>query len=205
MWTTAQDVVDHDRVSDDSRHRDRHQPAVVRREPGDDRRVGGEQQEPDPGEATSALSARDFDDVAPPALRPDGPPTLHFGVRRFSDALRFNRVEGLFTGVGATLAFRDAAPGLALHANAGWAWAAETPRGALELSIRRGAWEATARAARELAHTNDFASPWERGGSVFTLLGADDAFDYVDRRDVALALARTLRARGTTEDPQPAP
>src|SRR5690606_32417418 len=39
---------------------------------------------------------------------------------------------------------------------------------------------------------NDFASPWERGGSVFTLLGADDAFDYVDRRDVALALARTL-------------
>ncbi|MFS8638069.1 MAG: hypothetical protein FWJ74_08270 [Gemmatimonadota bacterium] len=146
----------------------------------------------DLGEATSPLSARDFDDVAPPALRPDGPPALHFGVRRLSDALRFNRVEGLFTGVGATLAFRDAAPGLALHANAGWAWAAETPRGALELSIRRGAWEATARAARELAHTNDFASPWERGGSVFTLLGADDAFDYVDRRDVALALARTL-------------
>src|SRR5690606_20725102 len=47
----------------------------------------------DLGEATSALSARDFDDVAPPALLPDGPPALHFGVRRLSDALRFNRVE----------------------------------------------------------------------------------------------------------------
>lgn len=146
----------------------------------------------EPGEATAPLSARDFDDVAPPDLRADGPPVLRFGVRRFSDAVRYNRVEGLFTGVGATLDFRDAAPGLTLHGNAGWAWAEETPRGALELSLRRGPWEATARAGRDLAHTNDFASPWERGGTVFMLLGADDAYDYVDRRDVTLALSRAL-------------
>ncbi len=142
------------------------------------------------GEATSPLSARDFDDVAPRDLRPDGPPHLRFGVRRVSDALRYNRVEGLYTGAGATLAFRDAAPGLALHGTAGWAWSEATPRGSLELSLRRGAWEATARAGRELAHTNDFASPWERGGGVFMLFGAEDGFDYVDRRDLTLALTR---------------
>lgn len=146
----------------------------------------------EPGEATSPMSARDFDDVAPLDLRGDGRPVLRFGVRRFSDAVRYNRVEGLFTGAGATLAFRDAAPGLTLYGSAGWAWAAETPRGALELSLRRGAWEATARAARDLAHTNDFATPWERGGSVFMFFGADDGFDYVDRRDLTLALTRTL-------------
>jgi hypothetical protein len=148
-----------------------------------------------PGAAVSPLSARDFDDVAPPDLRPSGRPQLRFGVSRVSDAFRYNRVEGLYTGVGATLAFRDAAPGLTLHGHAGWAWAAGTPRGALELSLRRGAWETTARAARDLAHTNDFATPWERGGGLIMLFGAGDDYDYLDRHDVTLALTRSF-ARG---------
>src|SRR5690606_15166347 len=46
----------------------------------------------DTGEGTAGLSARDFDDVAPRALRRDGPPHLRFGARHITDVLRFNRV-----------------------------------------------------------------------------------------------------------------
>lgn len=144
----------------------------------------------DAGEATAGLSARDFDDVAPPALRPHGPPHLRFGARRITDVVRFNRVEGLYTGGGAVLAFRDAVPGLELRAAAGWAWSERTARGQVEASLRNDGWEAAVRAARDLDHTNDFTAPLEQGAAVFMLLGAGDDFDYVDRRGVTASIAR---------------
>jgi hypothetical protein len=146
----------------------------------------------DPGEATAGLSARDFDDVAPPALRPDGPPHVRLGARRITDVLRFNRIEGLFTGAGAVLAFRDAAPGLELRGAGGWAWSERTPRGYTELALRRDDWELGIRAARDLDHTNDFAAPLEQGAGVFMLFGAGDDYDYVDRRGVVASVGRAL-------------
>ena len=148
------------------------------------------------GEGTAGLSARDFDDVAPPALQPYGPPHLRFGARRITDVVRFNRIEGLYTGGGAVLALRDAAPGLELRAAAGWAWSERTARGHVEAALRRNGWEAAVRAARALDHTNDFTAPLEQGASIFMLLGAGDDFDYVDRRGVTASVARTFGRGG---------
>ena len=144
------------------------------------------------GEGTAGLSARDFDDVAPPALRPYGPPHLRFGARRITDVVRFNRIEGLYTGGGGVLALRDAAPGLELRAGGGWAWSERTVRGQVEAALRRDGWEAALRAARDLDHTNDFTAPLEQGAAVFMLFGAGDDFDYVDRRGVTASVARTF-------------
>src|SRR5690606_21244148 len=146
----------------------------------------------DTGEGTAGLSARDFDDVAPRALRRDGPPHLRFGARHITDVLRFNRVEGLYAGGGAVLAFRDAAPGLELRAGAGWAWSERTARGQVEAALRRDGWEAAVRAARDLDHTNDFTAPLEQGAAVFMFFGAGDDFDYVDRRSVTASITRTF-------------
>jgi hypothetical protein len=156
-----------------------------------------------PGAATGSLSAHDFDDVAPPALRSDGPPRLGFGVRRFSDLMRYNRVEGLYTGAGAVLSFRDAAPGLELRGSGGWAWTEAAARGAAELSLRRGDWQLALRGGRELAHTNDFMPPFERNPGFLLLLGGPDDFDYLDRRGMTIAIARDFgaaaEARGRLE------
>jgi hypothetical protein len=72
------------------------------------------------GAATSTLHADDFDDVAPDAWRRTGPPRAEAYAARGSDVVRFDRVQGLFTGAGGRVRFRDAAPGVTLRAAAGW-------------------------------------------------------------------------------------
>jgi hypothetical protein len=144
------------------------------------------------GEETRNTGARDFDDVAPPDLRADGPPQLVFQARRFADLLRYNRVEGLYTGGAMSLQFRDAAPGLTLRGIAGWAWSAQAPKGGLEAALVRGPWVTSLRAERFLASTNDFAPiTGGGGGTIGGLFGRDDA-DWVDRRAVLAGLTREL-------------
>ena len=150
----------------------------------------------EPGQATAEVSARDFDDVAPRALRADGPPHARLGARRATDLLRYNRVEGLYTGIGGILEFRDVVPGLELSGTVGWAWREEALKGGLEALLRRGAWEYSLRGARELAHTNDFLPPLAQGSGFLMLLGAGDSYDYVDRRSVTAAAARRLGVVG---------
>lgn len=153
----------------------------------------------EPGAATAHLSSRDFDDVAPPALRPTGPPHVRFGVRRFSELVRYNRVEGLYTGAGAVLAFRDAAPGLEVRGSGGWAWSESTARGAIEASFTRAPWTFAVRAGRELAHTNDFTPPFERNPGVLLLFGGPDDHDYVDRRGTGVTVAREFSPGGESQ------
>lgn len=152
----------------------------------------------EPGRAAAGVGARDFDDVAPRALRADGPPHARFGLRRTSDLLRYNRVEGLYTGAGGVLEFRDAAPGLELRAAAGWAWSEAAAKGGAGLLLRRGAWELSLDGARELAHTNDFSPPLEQGSGFLMLLGMDDGYDYVDRLGVTAAVGRRYGTDGET-------
>lgn len=152
-----------------------------------------------PGAMTTPLSAHDFDDVGPPALRRTGPPHLSFGGRRFSDLLRYNRVEGLYTGGGATLDFRDLAPGLRLRAMAGWAWKGATPRASLDLSFEREHWKTTVGVGRELVVTNDFLPALERYPGIFTFIGAPDDFDYLDRRRLGLTTTRRLPGPSDSE------
>ena len=52
--------------------------------------------------------------------------------------MKFDRVQGLYTGMGAVLRLRDAAPGLTLRAAAGWAWNEKSARGRLVTEYRRG-------------------------------------------------------------------
>lgn len=132
------------------------------------------------GILSASVNANDFDDLAPDAWRPSGRPHLGLWPRRLEDVARFNRVEGLFTGMSATLRFRDAMPGLSARASAGWAWSERTPRGSASVSLTRGPWTNTLQAERALTPTNDFLASLESGLSIGPILGGDD-YDYVDR------------------------
>jgi hypothetical protein len=144
------------------------------------------------GEASEAARVSDFEDVAPPSWRPTGRPALRFWPRSISDVFRFNRVEGVYTGISAEYDFRDASPGTVARANAGWAWAEGTARGALVLERSRDRWFGGARIERALANTNDFRLPFAPGATWSAILGSADDFDYLDRWSAAAYIARTL-------------
>ena len=144
------------------------------------------------GAMTVELSANDFDDVAPPSWRPGGPPRLHLYPRKFGDVLRYDRVEGFYTGASATMEFRDAAPGLSLRALGGYAWAERTARGGATATLVRGNTWLALRGERELALTNDFTLPYQGPSSLSALFASSDDGDYVDRRLASLTLTQAL-------------
>jgi hypothetical protein len=133
------------------------------------------------GAATTSVRADDFAAFAPDQWRATGPPRFDFGTQRLADFIHFDRVEGLFTGLGGALRFRDAAPGLVLRANAGWAWSERTARAGTTLAWTHGPWELGATAARILDNTNDFRTVFTNGPLLEALIVQDD-YDYVDRR-----------------------
>ncbi len=145
------------------------------------------------GAATGKVSAADFDDLAPDAWRSTGAPRFELAPTKVEEVFRFNRIEGVYTGVAAGERFRDAVPGLTAHAYGGYAWTERTARGGATVTYRAGRWRTVARADRTLASTNDFTLPLENGGEGFGALfaGVDDQ-DYVDRRVATLSLTRML-------------
>jgi hypothetical protein len=146
------------------------------------------------GTETGKVSASDFDDLAPDVWRSDGPPRVDLLPSDLGEVFRFNRVEGAYTGLAATVRFRDLVPGLSARAFGGWAWSEGTLRGGATTTLRRGNWLTTARAERSLASTNDFVLPLEGGAGFATLLGAPDDFDYVDRRIAGISVTRAFRS-----------
>jgi hypothetical protein len=146
------------------------------------------------GDLNADADARDFDAYAPPGLRRTGQPRLSFGARRFSQLLRINSAEGVFTGGGLTYDFGNAAPGLTARAHGGWAWAEGTWRGGAELAQRRAGWEVMARGERQLAHSNDFTWALEPEPAVPPMLSGN-LYDYLDRR-LAGVVVRTTRSEG---------
>ncbi|HEX7019833.1 MAG TPA: hypothetical protein VF159_07490 [Gemmatimonadaceae bacterium] len=144
------------------------------------------------GMATASVGADDFAEYAPDAWRSVGPPRLDFAPTTTDQVLRFNRVEGAYTGAAARLQFRSAAPGLTAAAFGGWAWTERTPRGGATLALHRADWTITARGERSLASTNDFRASLQNGGGFAALLGSVDDEDYVDRREYALVASHTL-------------
>jgi hypothetical protein len=147
------------------------------------------------GSATTAVRAADYDDLAPDYWRPTGAPRLDWRVDRFSDFLRVDRVEGLFTGYGAALRFRDAAPGVVAHANAGYAWTERTVRGGVGVDWTRAdaALVAGVRVERVLDNTNDFRTSFADGPTIEALVTQDD-YDYVDRRRATVFAERAWGA-----------
>lgn len=137
------------------------------------------------GEATAAVTAADFDDLAPDAWSATGPPRVDFLPSKPEELFRFNRVEGAFVGVAGRMRLRDRAPGLTMRAFGGWAFTERTLRGGAGISLERRRISTYVRAERSLASTNDFVSPMEGSTGIGTLLGGNDDYDYADRRIAA--------------------
>jgi hypothetical protein len=145
------------------------------------------------GSVTGKVSGDDFNDVAPDVWKPTGRPHFYRWPRRFEDVVRYNRVEGLFTGVGGAIRFRDVYPGLSARGNLGVAWTQQTLRGGAAISLARSKWITSLRGERTLASTNDFLLPLESGLSIGPLFSGADDHDYVDRWTGAFAATRILR------------
>ncbi len=178
------------------------------------------------GAASGAAHADDFDDLAPGIAQSSGPPVASIFYPRVSDLVHFNRVEGLYLGLGGRVRFRDAAPGLSVAGTAGYAFSERTVRGRIEAAQALGpgaartptagapgalpavsdatggsptgrtTWTLLARAGRTLDITNDFRAPFDSGSSLGAILGADD-YDYVDRRFASVGIARAAADRAS--------
>jgi hypothetical protein len=146
------------------------------------------------GTQSASVHADDFQDLAPDVWRVDGPPRLNFFPTTLGRMARFNRVEGLFTGVAPSVDFRSLVPGLTAGAHAGWAWTEQTARGGAFVSYRRANSIVGARVERALAHTNDFMLPLGEDPGLGALLGSVDNSDYVDRRSVTAQVTRVLHS-----------
>jgi hypothetical protein len=145
------------------------------------------------GAASTDVYYSEFDDLAPQGWQTDTQAGgLRFRPRALGDVFRFNRIEGVFTGV--ALESQLPAKGLTARGGVGWAWAERTARGMVGMQQRRGRTNIGLSAERSLAHTNDFQLPFSWGATLSALLGSNDDFDYLDRRSATLSVTRTLGA-----------
>jgi hypothetical protein len=119
-------------------------------------------------------------DVGPPKARPTGKPVFFFRAPNTYEFFRFNRVEGIYTGIAGTLFFRDAAPGLALRGGVGYGWWDQQLKGGLVATLDRGRsfYELTAR--RELAIVTKFRDPLDYSMGTRPIF-AQDLYDYTNR------------------------
>jgi hypothetical protein len=149
------------------------------------------------GLSTASVHADDFQDLLPDRWRDTGPPRVDFRTDQISDIVHFDRVEGLYTGLGAAVRFRDLAPGFTARVNAGWAWWERTARGSATLEWNRHQWFAGIQGSRTLDNTNDFTTPGFSGPG-FAALISQDNYDYVDRREARVYAARIWGAPTAT-------
>ena len=147
------------------------------------------------GDITAGMHSDDFNDIGPDRWRATGRPRFDLSAPRASDVLHFNRVEGVYTGLGGKLALRDLAPGVTIRANAGWAWNEKTARGRLSVQRASGPWTIEVRGGRSLDNTNDFRVPLDSGSSFGALFSSRDSYDYVDRRSATVAALRRIGGR----------
>lgn len=150
------------------------------------------------GEMTAEVSAEDFNDVAPDRWSTVGPPRFSAETERLGEVFRMDRVQGVYTGIGAVLRYRDSAPGLAVRGAVGWSWYERTARGRAVVEYRRNRNLYALRAQRSLDQTNDFRNPYDSGSTLGALLGRDN-YDYLDRRSLTAQWLRFLGLRQRTQ------
>ena len=144
-----------------------------------------------PTRMPSSVLISDLADVGPPRFGPDGSPVPFLRSSTSTDFLRYDRVEGLFTGLAVTLRLRDAFPGLSFRANGGYAWSEHAWRGGLVSTLARGPWVVDAHAQAILAYITKFADPQTFGPGIGAIL-VNDNYDYVDRTQYGVGLARSF-------------
>ncbi|WP_353265540.1 hypothetical protein [Gemmatimonas sp.] len=146
------------------------------------------------GTITEGLHSDDFQDIAPDVWRPTGAPRFDLAAPRPADVMHFNRVEGLYTGVGGKLSLRDMAPGVVVRGNVGYAWAEQTVRGRVSAERTRGPFTLELRGGRSMDITNDFRAPLD-SGNTFAALGSLDSYDYVSRNFATLSAVQRIGRR----------
>ena len=144
------------------------------------------------GSFSSDAYYAEFDDLAPESWSTVGDAKFRISPRTFADAFRFNRVEGVYTGIALSRDFRDAAPGLSVRGSIGYAWSEKVARGMIGAQRTLGRTTTAIRAERALAHTNDFQPPLSYGATLPALFGSTDDYDYLDRRTATVSVARAL-------------
>lgn len=148
----------------------------------------------DIGDLTGAVRSDDFVDVAPDRWRSTGAPLVRLRLQEPSDLFHYNRIEGAYTGLGAEAKLRDAAPGVIVRGNLGYAWAERTVRGRASIERQQERVWPFARVVRSLDLTNDFREPYDSGSTIGALFSVDD-YDYVDRHIASLGLTGFLTRR----------
>ena len=146
------------------------------------------------GEQTSSVMADDFSDVAPAAWKKQGAPIWSLYPTDPDRIVRYDRIEGLFTGLEGSVKLRSAAPGVAARAWGGWAWSEQTARGGAAVSRSWSTSSTAIDAQRALVSTSDFRFDFDGGGgsSLGALLGSVEDVDYVDRWSAQLAHVRSI-------------
>jgi hypothetical protein len=143
------------------------------------------------GAENAEVRAEDFNDIAPDQWSTRGPPRFSVETERLQDVLRMDRVQGVFTGIGAVYRYRDAAPGFALRGAVGYSWGERTLRGRAIVEQRKGRNLTQLRVSRSLDLTNDFRSPYDSGSTTGAFWGRD-WYDYVDRRSAGILAQRFI-------------
>lgn len=147
------------------------------------------------GAASSDVYYGELNDLAPAEWRTTADAgRTRFWPRTLGEVFRFNRIEGLFTGVAVEHASGDSTP-VTTHASVGWAWSEQTARGQLGIERRAGTTTTGLRLERTLANTNDFQVPFSWGATVSALLGSTDNFDYLDRWAASTFIRKALGLR----------
>jgi hypothetical protein len=144
------------------------------------------------GHASTDVEYADFADVTPEAWTTGGTQRVRFRPETLGDVFRFNRIEGVYTGVALRRDFGEGDSALTVRGSLGWAWAESVARGSLTVEQRRGVWSGGGRLHRSLAHTNDFQLPLSWGATLSALFGSTDNYDYLDRRGASLFVTRAL-------------
>jgi hypothetical protein len=149
------------------------------------------------GAASGDVYYGEMNDLAPAEWRTaSNAEGFHFLPRTLGEVFRFNRIEGLFTGLAVDRELRQSSPRLTTRASLGWAWAEHTARGSFSLNRQTTRTTTGLRFERSLAHTNDFQPPFAWSATLSALLGSSDDFDYLDRWTATAVVNRRL---GTKE------
>lgn len=145
------------------------------------------------GAATTETKADDFDDLEPDAWKKTGATRVEVIPTNWDNVVRYNRVEGLFTGAEVNVRMRSALPGFGYGGTIGWAWTERTARGALHVSLERGPNTYALGVQRSLASTNDWVLPGEgKSDGINGAVASFDDFDYIDRRTALATVAHIV-------------
>jgi hypothetical protein len=145
------------------------------------------------GAATTGTKADDFDDLEPDAWKSTGATRVEVIPTNWDNVVRYNRVEGLYTGAEVNVRMRSAFPGLTYGGALGWAWTERTAKGSAHAALARGLNTYALGVERSLASTNDWTAPGQaKSAGINGAFASFDDFDYVDRRTALASVSHVI-------------